>query len=346
MSERTALLELADRLAKDHPESTRGELPASWTALMELGLVLVGTPEVRGGAGGSFVDVATVVDGLARHGIGGPLATASLANWAASLGGIPCEPDALWTVACTDDVRVADGRMNGTLSAVPWARHAQGLVVAGAHQSWFVDLREPGVAITEFEDIAGDPRDGVDLFAAPVSPLAGAPARAQVEVRQALLATHALHGALEGAYQLTRTYVATREQFGKPLVKIPAVATKLALIRTALLELEAAMSRADSLYDAAPDSFETSAAVVAARVLAGRAAGMAARTAHQLHGAMGVTLEYPLHHLTTRLWAWRDGERATAEWSRQLGQLVLDVEELELWDELTGHAPLSPNVRS
>ena len=45
--------------------------------------------------------------------------------------------------------------------------------------------------------------------------------------------------------------------------------------------------------------------VAAARVVMDDAITLATRAAHQAHGAMGVTREYPLHQLTRRLWAWR-----------------------------------------
>ena len=41
--------------------------------------------------------------------------------------------------------------------------------------------------------------------------------------------------------------------------------------------------------------------------------GIVASIAHQLHGAMGYSQEYPLHHRTRRLWAWRDAWVSQAE---------------------------------
>jgi acyl-CoA dehydrogenase len=47
--------------------------------------------------------------------------------------------------------------------------------------------------------------------------------------------------------------------------------------------------------------FETA----AARVVAARSARVVAAAAHQVHGALGCTQEYPLQLFTRRLWAWR-----------------------------------------
>jgi acyl-CoA dehydrogenase len=60
--------------------------------------------------------------------------------------------------------------------------------------------------------------------------------------------------------------------------------------------------------------------IAAAKVLAGQAAATATRAAHQAHGAMGMTQEYPLHHLSRRLWAWRREYGDDVWWSARLGR--------------------------
>jgi acyl-CoA dehydrogenase len=136
----------------------------------------------------------------------------------------------------------------------------------------------------------------------------------------------ALAGAVEGAYELTRGYVSTREQFGQPLVRIPAVAANLAIMKTAVIQCDAALARAAGAELAA---------VASARIIAGRAATQAARIGHQLHGAIGVTAEYSLHRFTKRLWAWRDAETTEHDWSVLLGELAAAGGEAAFWEELT-----------
>jgi acyl-CoA dehydrogenase len=53
--------------------------------------------------------------------------------------------------------------------------------------------------------------------------------------------------------------------------------------------------------------------------VANNAARVATRAAHQAHGAMGMTQEYPLHHFSRRLWAWR-AEYGDSSWGDRLGR--------------------------
>jgi alkylation response protein AidB-like acyl-CoA dehydrogenase len=45
---------------------------------------------------------------------------------------------------------------------------------------------------------------------------------------------------------------------------------------------------------------------------------VAARIAHQLHGAIGVTREYPLQRYSRALWSWREEYGTQAYWSEFL----------------------------
>jgi acyl-CoA dehydrogenase len=60
-----------------------------------------------------------------------------------------------------------------------------------------------------------------------------------------------------------------------------------------------------------------------------------ARLAHQVHGAIGFTQEHKLHHLTRRLWSWRDEAGTELHWSRVLGAGLLADGPDALWPALT-----------
>jgi len=155
-----------------------------------------------------------------------------------------------------------------------------------------------------------------------------------VRARLGLLWAAALTGAVRGAYHKTRDHVRTREQFGAPLIKIPAVASAIANFKTQLLLAEAAVARAVDALDGVND-YANVGSVATARIVAASSATEAARLAHQLHGAMGVTHEDGLHRLTTRLWAWQDAEPSERDWSILLGEAAIDGGEEFVWSELT-----------
>src|SRR3712207_616623 len=76
-------------------------------------------------------------------------------------------------------------------------------------------------------------------------------------------------------------------------------------------------------------------AAAAAKVRAGTAVDVVARLAHQVHGAIGFTQEHKLHHLTRRLWSWRDEAGSDLAWSRVLGAGLLADDPDGLWPALT-----------
>jgi acyl-CoA dehydrogenase len=305
------LRDLIADIAASHTEPPAGELPACWPTLVELGLPLVGISEDQGGSGGSVTDLSELVRALGRHAISTPLIECAVANWVLAAARGQAGPG-LRTIA-------AGGAVN-------WARHADEIVIYRDGVALLADGRGPGITIEPGTNVAGEPVDSIRLDAADLVALGSAPSAEAVQARLGLLRAAALTGAVAGTYELTRNHVTTREQFGRPLVRIPAVAANLAMIKAALIESEAALARADhaSLASAA-----------AARIIAGRAATRTARIAHQLHGAIGVTAEYSLHRFTKRLWAWRDADTTEHDWAVLLGEAAAAGGEAAFWDELT-----------
>jgi acyl-CoA dehydrogenase len=229
-----------------------------------------------------------------------------------------------------------DGPVTARIGAVPWARGADRVIVypvAASPVSFRIG--DSGVSVEPGVNLAGEHSDTVVLEAAGGEPLLSAPARELVLARLGVLWSAALVGAVRGAYELTRDYVRTREQFGAPLVKTPAVAAGLATIRTQLLQAEATAAQAVEAYSTGTSASSALAAAAVARIVCASGATETARLAHQLHGAMGITAEYPLHRLTTRLWAWRDSVLSESGWARMFGDAALEQGEDALWRELT-----------
>jgi acyl-CoA dehydrogenase len=127
-----------------------------------------------------------------------------------------------------------------------------------------------------------------------------------------------------------------REQFGAPLVKIPAVSSTLAQMAVRTRFAQSALDRATAACsDAHTSELHRFGAVSAARIGAAAAATLVARTSHQLHGAVGITAEYDLHRYTSKLWALRDADQSESAYSGRLGARVRDEGEIELWESIS-----------
>lgn len=110
-----------------------------------------------------------------------------------------------------------------------------------------------------------------------------------------------LLGAGRALLDASTEYVKQRKQFGRPIGEFQAVKQKLADVLIALELAEPLLYRA-ALTTATPQrARDISAAVVAC----GDAAHLAARTALQVHGAIGYTAEYDLSLWLTRVTALR-----------------------------------------
>ena len=218
---------------------------------------------------------------------------------------------------------------------VPWGRSADLLIVYsenGPPRAY--DLTDGTVTLAPDVNVAGEQRDTIDLGDATGRELVGAPTVAAVRDRLGLLWAAALTGVMRGAYNKTRDHVRVREQFGAPLIKISAVASAVATFKTQLLLAETAVAKAVDALDGA-DGGADMASVASARIVAASGATEAARLAHQLHGAMGVTQEDGLHRLTTRLWAWQDAVTSERQWAILLGEAAIDGGEELVWSDLT-----------
>ena len=127
-----------------------------------------------------------------------------------------------------------------------------------------------------------------------------------------------------------------REQFGAPLIKIPAVSTTLAQMAVRIRFAESALDRATTVCaDGNAPALRRFGAVSAARIGAASATTLVARTSHQLHGAVGITAEYGLHRYTSKLWALRDADESQFVCCRRLGARVRSEGESQLWERIS-----------
>jgi alkylation response protein AidB-like acyl-CoA dehydrogenase len=106
-------------------------------------------------------------------------------------------------------------------------------------------------------------------------------------------------GAVEGAVALTRDYLQTREQFGKPLAANQALRHKLVDMFIAQEEIRSLVLFAARCLDLG-DARSTK-AVSAVKVMVGERGRKACEDAIQLHGGIAITDEYTVGHYLKRL---------------------------------------------
>jgi len=143
-------------------------------------------------------------------------------------------------------------------------------------------------------------------------------------------------GALDAACDLTVAHTGERVQFGRPLNKFQAVQHSLAAMAGEIERARAATALAiAAATDYGFDHPATDYAVTAAKVTVGRAVGPVTTIAHQLHGAIGVTIEHRLWLATMRARSWVDEFGTTTHYARRLGRMVLAAD--DPWDVVVSY---------
>ncbi len=298
------------------PETFDAEL---WRTLDESGLTRLTTSEGAGPA-----EVAAVLGGLARHAAAVPIAeTDLLAAWLASEAGLVVPGDGPMTVAI-GSADVADGRVVGTAADVPWPDSPTVLLAAAAPDALFVAVLPPA-EFERFHNLAGEPRGSVPFALSVAEAVRLTPTVYDELIRRGAWARCVqIVGALDAAAQLTAAHARERIQFGRPLKGFQAVQHSLAEMLGAIEHARAAIALAvAAAADHGFDSPQADYAVAVAKVTVGRAVGPVTRIAHQLHGAIGVTIEHPLWLATMRARSWADEFGTTAHHARRLGRMAM-----------------------
>jgi pimeloyl-CoA dehydrogenase small subunit len=115
----------------------------------------------------------------------------------------------------------------------------------------------------------------------------------------AALAAEAV-GAMAGLQELTVDYLKTRKQFGVPIGSFQVLQHKAVDMLTALEEARS-MAFYATMMAAEPSATERRKATAAAKVQIGKSARLVGETAIQLHGGIGMTMEYKAGHYFKRL---------------------------------------------
>jgi acyl-CoA dehydrogenase len=358
-----------------HPESAavedQTELSPLWDTLAELRLPWVSVAEEAGGAGGDLDDAFTVLFHAGRHAVALPLAeTGVLGGWLLSSSGLSV-PEGPLAVPVAHELAVAEpegsGRGSaregaglrlvprgpgwvaaGRLTRVPWGAQSAGVVTLarspGGPLAALVMPEE--VEVTRGTNLAGEPRDTLATDGVVLGPERVGPAPPHAAewllLRGALSRALLMTGAMDAVGPRTVSYANERAQFGRPIASFQAVAQRLAQLAEAAEAAALATQVAARMFaggvgrgGADGPGADVWLAVAAAKVTAGRSAREVSAHAHQVHGAIGMTEEYPLHYFTRRLWSWAHEWGGEAAWARLLGDRVIEAGAPALWPAIT-----------
>lgn len=300
-----AMAQMVEKMLDDHcpPEALRragGFDAARWQVLQELGLAGMLVPEADGGLGLAMPDFLPI----------------------AALCGAALLPEPLVDQVGVVQPLLAEAGASGALERAlggaviallhpldPYPNHgasAEAALIPGAD----------GLRLVEAADLKITDQPSIDPLRRPAS-LAAAPGAGALiagpDETPGLLARAAARGAIGAAAQLLGlarkvtelacAYAAERQQFGKPIGTNQALKHLLANAEVARAFAAPVLAAA---AHACPGTDAHSAARIGhAKIAAGRAADLAARSAVQVHGAMGYSWEVDVHFYLKRALALR-----------------------------------------
>ncbi|TNE32091.1 MAG: acyl-CoA dehydrogenase [Alphaproteobacteria bacterium] len=307
MSEsRTQLTEMADGLFAE----LRGQgFDAIWPRLEEAGFGLLLLPETEGGFGGDFGDLAAVMRLAGFHALAAPLGEHVLTQWLLNEGGLGGEG---FTALAS-----------GLNSPVPWGRHADRVLVPAEGRTFLARG-----TVTEGASPVGEPRDVITFEMDSAESL---DIEANLLGLVAFLRVCQTAGALDAALALAVDYCSQRVQFGRTLSQFQAVQHSIALLASEAAAVNCAATGVAEALDRGDADFE----IAAAKLRTNTAIKTGCALAHQVHGAIGFTQEYPLNELTRRMMGWRSEGGNDAYWSARIGGQAIAWGSESLWDELT-----------
>ncbi len=337
--ESAMIRDTAERLFTDHCQrevlaaAGSGQWPAAlWDAVEESGLTLALVSEEGGGAALPPLAALSLIDTAAEYAAPIPLAETMIAAWLLDRAGMAV-PSGPLTFASLDGEARAEGNLwhlSGMASRVPWGARA-GLVLIGGDRIALLDPQT--LTVERGINLAGEPRDTLRIDTQ-VETASSSVTAEELRAIGAAIRTMQMAGALRRATSMTLQYAQDRVQFGRPLSKFQAIQQNLAVLatQTAVSAMAATMARAALAQGRLlPD-------IAIAKARAGEAAGAGAAIAHQVHGAIGFTLEHDLQFYTKRLHAWRDEFGNEAEWNLLYGKRIAALGADALWPAITAAA--------
>jgi acyl-CoA dehydrogenase len=275
-----------------------------------------------------------------RFAIAVPLAETMLAGWLLAQARI-ASPEGAMTVAPAspkDRIAVgADGTLSGRARGVPFAKEVKHIAVLahGAGGASIALVEASACRIEAGLNLASDGSDTVTFNNAEATAIKPAPKgfdQTSLMLMGAVARSLQIAGSLESMLDISVRYSNERVAFEKKISKFQAVQHNLArLAGETAAAMTAASSAADTIANASGFNDAVFLEASAAKIRCAEAAEKGAAIAHQVHGAIGYTIEHILHRYTMRALAWRDDFGHESHWAVELGKRVAARGADELW---------------
>ena len=331
---------LADKcpktFVKEMEESETGHSRELWQEMVELGWTGLAFPEKYGGGDMNFLDLAVLLEEMGRACLPGPLystvvlgglpildigseeqkqeylpnlisgekiftlalAEHSYQNYDASAVNTEATPDDGNYVINGTKLFVPDAHIADYLLCVARTKRENGITILLA------DTKNPKISCTVLKTIAGDKLCEVvfDRMSVPKANILGQPNQEWAVVqkiieRAALGKCCEMVGNIQRVLEMTVDYAKERKQFDRPIGSFQIIQHYCADMATDVDGARFSTYRAAwMLSEGLPCSKE----VAIAKAWTSQASQRVAAMAHQIHGAIGVTIEHDLHFYTRR----------------------------------------------
>lgn len=336
--------------------------PAGWSAslwkqMVELGWLGLALPEEHGGLDASFVEVCLLAEEMGRFQVPSPylptVACCALpiarfgdddqrARWLEAIARgrvmtyVRGAPRGQWASTGADIVASErdDGFvLAGTALFVPYARDAEGMVVAARRAgggpadlvAFLVDTAAAGITCEPLQVVGGDRLYRVVFDDVAVDSVLGGvaagPAVVELASAYGTAATCAeMVGGAQRVLDMTVEYARGREQFGRPVGSFQAVQHHCADI--AIDVLSSRFAAYEAIWRLS-ESLDAAMEVSMAKAWVSEAYQRVCALGHQVHGAIGFTREHDLHvysrHAMAAALTFGDGEHHWDQVAQRLG---------------------------
>jgi len=331
---------LPKTVVKELEASKEGYSPEIWNEMAELGWMGLVFPEKYGGAGMGFLDLAVLLEEMGRACLPGPFFSTVVLSGLTILdigteeqkqkylpqiaGGKTIltlaltEPDGQYNAASIKLKATPDNGsyiLNGTKLFVPDAHIADHILCVARTKEgrepeegitlFIVDAKSSGIACTVLETIAHDKlcEVGFDQVRVPQENILGELDQGWGEVRKvieraAVAKCCEVVGCLQQALEMTVEYAKERRQYDRPIGSFQVIQHYCADMATDVEGVRLSTYQAAwKLSEGLPCSQE----VAVAKAWVSQAGERVMALAHQIHGAIGVTIEHDLQYYTRRV---------------------------------------------